>query len=522
MPGGRPSRDRDHGRGRDFRDAGHGRARVESPAGVRLEIQPLHAAVDALAREIIRSARCYPLFDVIRVLLAGRDRYRAVFTAAPETGRDGAGADAGPGVTLILDKATPALWLDRSEAVRQLWQAPWRERFYREEVVETDPPKGNFAGVARCTMSGEWLGPPNHHAYQDNLLRLHRERFAHMPLEDYRRRVRVERDEAMIQEWRDQMRLRRVWHPLTGGQRAVDEASEHPAEKPEEEPAPKGDAAPEAPPTEDPSAPSDQSAPSKPAALTEPQQVERHFLEHHFGRVYRQVRRAVVPGDVAARQLSPGLLTLLADTLSQLRRHPRDLIGPVQSALARRHLHVFRWDNRLHVALARPNPLPEDANLAERPARILEALRSGRARTLKELWQLLARGPQPVEPARATEPAEPTGPDEPAESAKTAGPAASSAEETPAGTTGQPSTDAPAAPAAAEATPAGPAAVWLADLHWLLTQGHVLLLADNRLIVPSARPGSGPRDRSGEPATADPESAPRRRRSRRRQPRDPQ
>ena len=568
-PGGRPPRGRDRHdghRGHDDRS----RSRAEPPAGVRLEIQPLNAAVDALAKEIIRSARCYPLFDVIRVLIGGRDRYRAVFTTAGAADED---RDQTP-ATLILDKATPALWLDRTEAMRQLWQAPWRHRFYREETIETDPPKGNFTGVARCTMSGQLLGPPNHHAYQDNLLRLHRERFAHLPLEDYRRRVRIERDEATINEWLDQMRQRRVWHPLTAADRDGDAdlgqndpphgatpeaaATPEPAAPPESaEPAePAEPAAAEAtepaaepepgeaetangqPDQTNQSDPSDQApspTPAAPAAapLTEPQQVERHFQEHHFDQIYRQVRRAVLPGDITAGQLAPGLLTLLADTLADLRRHPRDLIGPVQAALARRHLQVFRWDNRLHVALARPHPLPADTNLAERPARILDALRSGKARTLADLWRLLA----PAETA-ASAPAQP-----PTETPPQAGPstAASATDPGPAPVAG-PANDDPspaAAPAASEPpndekaqgqaidpvaptpAPSQPTAAWLADLHWLLTQGHVMLLPDNRLMLPAQRPGGATETRPSQSGSPSARQEPSRRgRSRRRKPRD--
>ena len=82
---------------------------------------------------------------------------------------------------MLRGKLDESLFLTREEAVRHLWQSELREQFIEEETIEVDPPTGNFQTVARCGMSGEWLGPPNFHSYQVNLRRLHRERFANCP-----------------------------------------------------------------------------------------------------------------------------------------------------------------------------------------------------------------------------------------------------------------------------------------------------------------------------------------------------
>src|SRR4029434_5177548 len=41
-----------------------------------------------------------------------------------------------------------------------------RDNFYRAEVTQSEPIKGNYTSVARCRLSGILLGPTNHHAYQ--------------------------------------------------------------------------------------------------------------------------------------------------------------------------------------------------------------------------------------------------------------------------------------------------------------------------------------------------------------------
>jgi len=67
----------------------------------------------------------------------------------------------------------------------------------------TEPPKGKYTFVAQCGISGVVLGPPNHHDYQNQLRKLHAERFSRMPFETYKSRVKIVRDEAVVKKWVD-------------------------------------------------------------------------------------------------------------------------------------------------------------------------------------------------------------------------------------------------------------------------------------------------------------------------------
>src|SRR5260221_1113449 len=50
-------------------------------------------------------------------------------------------------------------------------------------------------------MSGVIFGPPNHHDYQNQLHKLHAERFSRMPFEMYKSRVKIVRDEEDVKKW---------------------------------------------------------------------------------------------------------------------------------------------------------------------------------------------------------------------------------------------------------------------------------------------------------------------------------
>jgi hypothetical protein len=64
-----------------------------------------------------------------------------------------------------------------------------------------------------AALSGELLGPPNYHGYNERLMDLHRTRFAHLKLDDYRAQVEIVRDPAVVEQWKESCRTQRVYRP---------------------------------------------------------------------------------------------------------------------------------------------------------------------------------------------------------------------------------------------------------------------------------------------------------------------
>ena len=50
-------------------------------------------------------------------------------------------------------------------------------------------------------MSGVIFGPPNHHDYQNQIRKLHAERFSRMPFDVFKSRVKIVKDEAVVKKW---------------------------------------------------------------------------------------------------------------------------------------------------------------------------------------------------------------------------------------------------------------------------------------------------------------------------------
>ena len=336
-----------------------------------MTIAPDPQAVHLIGKEIHQVARVYPLFDVAKILLAEKARCRAVYEA-PE-----------PHAPLIRGKLEETLFLTHEEAIRHLWNSELRNELIEEETIEVEPPTGNFQAIARCGVSGEWLGPVNFHSYQTNLRRLHRERFARMPFEVYASKVRTERGEEAVNAWLETMKQKTRWRIKGEDEEAwIDDRAE----------------------------------------------AERAVAARCFDKAYEEVRTAEVSGAIPAKNLSPSLLMSLKFAGTQARNHPAILIPAVCRAVEIEHLPVFKRQGKLHTGPARPQPLPLNQVLAERPAQMVAWIRENKPAKLEGLWKSVL----------------------------------------PEGST-------------------APPAEYAADLFWLLHQGHILLYTDDTLAVQEAR-----------------------------------
>ena len=321
------------GRGEKFDDRRSGPPRNEeappSP-GVRVTLVPDAEAVHLIGKEIHQVARVYPLFDVAQILLAERGRCRALFEAAPSA------------TPLLRGKLDDSLFLNRDEATRHLWQSELRGQFIEEETIEVDPPRGNFQLVAKCGLTGLWLGPPNFHTYQSNLRRIHRECFSNMPFDAYSARVRTERGEEAVNAWLETMKKKTRWRIKGDGDDAwMDDLSE----------------------------------------------AQRQLSVRCFDDAFEETRRVEVAASIAPKNLSAPLMTSLKLAGNHARNHAAVLIPAICKALESEHLPVFKRQGKLFTGPARPHPLPPGQALAERPAIMVEWIRANKPAKLEGLWK---------------------------------------------------------------------------------------------------------------------------------------
>tara|TARA_S200000501_G_scaffold195267_1_gene183904 strand:- start:333 stop:1820 length:1488 start_codon:yes stop_codon:yes gene_type:complete len=426
---------------------------------------PAEESLDLLAKRVIDSGQTFSVFDLAKVLLQSRDRFRVTFESSEKA--------------FYRCREDQSIWLTKDEARSHLWRSDWVKKFYEEVQVEGEAPKGSFSAISRCGISNELLGPPNYHGYQEKLTALHRERFSNMSIDAYKAKVRTEHGEEVVEAWLESMKTVTKWkvaEPKEEEPKADEleakEATEEPADStPEPEAVSEADApeqSEEAPATEEPAAveetPAAEESPveeSEPAAeessaqdseakeeepvaeepapaeekefelFDDARAVERHFAENHFDEVFEETNRAWVMGDIRGNLLSPGLLTLLKRGVAEEKRYPASLMPVVCRQLSGRHVAVFKWKKKLKVGPSRPHAVPTETPLAERPRAMIDHLLKDSGVVLKDFWEA-------VMPSDVTD-------DQKHD--------------------------------------------WLQDFQWLLSQGHIILLSDTTVHL--AKRGEG-------------------------------
>lgn len=320
-----------------------------------MSVEPEEKAADAVAAYIRSTGRAFSMFDAARLVLESGDRFRVRFTCAAERP---AGLFIAPG---------GGVFLSSEEAVRGIVAGPAADEFYTAEDIELEEPKGDFKSIGICGMSGEMLGPPSHHSYQTRLMRTHRERYANLPFEEYKRRVRVESDPELIVKWKEQQRKGVRWIYLKS---------------------PEG---------------------QEPLAFKTRAEMEAHFRREHAEGSVTEVRDAVVAGNARHDAMSRVLGVLLRRSIDVAKKHLFEFSQRLSTALDQRGMKLFkRRSGKLYVSRVRPRALDAGVVLAERVMKIVEAIKAAPGIPISKLLESIAPSPQPAADAPATESAKMT------------------------------------------------------------------------------------------------------------------
>jgi hypothetical protein len=345
--GGRPAQGRPPERGR-FPE----QRREAPPPLPELEVMlfPDERGVDSLARQIRMTGRAYPLFDIAHMILQKPDRQQVRFSVK----KNPEGQVIQP---LFLCALDDTLWLSEEEAVAHVLRKHF-DTFYQTERIATDPPKGIYTFVAQCGMSGVILGPPNYHDYQNQLRKLHTERFSHMPFEAFKARVKIVKDEPVVKKWIDDQSWKTEFVVLNE---------------------------PEA------------------SRLGSREAVERHFREVHLPNIVKEVERHTLSGPASRELACPGLQRLLRSAWEEQKRFPLKVATVLSQQFAARALQFFKVNKTItHVGVARPHYLDLEATpVSDGVKRIVDFINSRPKCTRRTLLDTLA--PSPAAPAEAKE-----------------------------------------------------------------------------------------------------------------------
>lgn len=306
---------------------------------ITVSLLPDEKGVDSLTRQIKVTGRAYPLFEIAKLVLQKPERQQVKFDVVKKE----AGKIAQP---LFLCALDDSLWLSEDEAVAHILEKHFAT-FYQTERTPTDPPKGTYTFVAQCGMSGAILGPPNYHDYQNQLRKLHAERYSRMPFEAYKARVKIVKDEAVVKQWIDDHSFKTEYVCLNVAD------------------APR---------------------------LASREEVEKHFRETHLSNIVKTVETHTMTG-LASRQLRcPPLQRLLREAWEEQRRFPIKLATVLSQLFAQHGLQFFKVNKTItHVSVARPHYLDlESTPVSDGVKKIVEFANANPKCTRRKLIESLS------------------------------------------------------------------------------------------------------------------------------------
>ncbi len=286
-------------------------------------------AFENVAAQIKANPVAYSVFYLARLFLEKPERYDVHLVATPDAPLYQLGEN-GP------ISADPQFL--ESQAFR-LAQAD----FYKVDVTQSEPIKGNFSSVARCRASGTLLGPTNHHSYQPRLRTLYEQRFSRrMSFPEYQRQIESVSDPAMVEQWKEDARTLTTFTTLK-----------------DEPTATFGNAA----------------------------EAERHFRQHYLPGLVRKVSEQTV-GGVASRQLPDrALRRQVEDAWSRETRSPSQVMQELSTRFRETGLHIFRHRRgMLFVTSIRSRPFPhEQTKVSSNVQAILQTLAANPGLNRKDL-----------------------------------------------------------------------------------------------------------------------------------------
>jgi hypothetical protein len=294
--------------------------RTFQPKPLEIEIRFLaHSpALESVTAQIKSGSVAYSLFALARLFLEKPERYDVQLKPKPD-------------VPLYRLSENGALASDREFLERNAFRFAQPD-FYKIDITEAEPIKGNFTNVARCKLSGTVLGPTNYHSYQARLRNLYEQRFSRrLSFADYQRQIEIMSDPVAVEKWKEEARKITTFTALR----------------------------------EDP-----------PVTFSSAADAEKHFRQKHLPELVRKIDEVTVDGVSSRRLADRALHRAVEDAWVRETRSPSQIMQELAGRLREAGLHIFRHrKGMLFVSPIRVRPLArEGMTLSPMVSAIVETL----------------------------------------------------------------------------------------------------------------------------------------------------
>ena len=298
---------------------------------VAIHFLPRGPVVENVAAQIKSGSVAYSLFALAQLFLEKPERYGVRLTTKPESPL----YQLGDGGAISADQQ----FLE-SNAFRFA-----KADFYKIDITESDPIKGNFSNVARCKLSGTLFGPTNHHDYQRRLRNLYEQRFSRrMSFADYQRQIEIANDPAAVEQWKEEARKVTTFTTLRE---------------------------------------------ETPATFASAMEAERHFRQNYLPGLIRSAQEIPIDGVLSRRLPDRALHRAIEDAWTRETRSPSKMMQELAGKFREAGLNIFRHRRgMLFVSPIRVRPfVHERAGVSRSVNAILETLAAALGINRKDLFE---------------------------------------------------------------------------------------------------------------------------------------
>ena len=310
---------------------------VRAPLDITIRFLPRSPALENVVAQIESGAVAYSLFHLARLFLEKPERYDVRLTAKPES-------------PLYQIGENGAASVDRSSLEQNAFRLS-QEDFYKIDITQGEPIKGNFTSVARDRLSGTLLGPTNHHAYQPRLRTLYEQRFSRrMSFPDYQRQIEIVSDPALVEQWKEEAQKVTTYTTLRE---------------------------------------------ETPATFSSAPEVERHFQANYLPNLVRSVEELIIGGVLSRNIPDRAINRAIEDAWAQEVRSPSNMMQELAGRFRQGGLNIFRHRRgMLFVSPIRVRALVhEEAGVSPSVNAILAALAAAPGINRKDLAGKLIADP---------------------------------------------------------------------------------------------------------------------------------
>lgn len=178
--------------------------RTNAPFSFSMDVQifPEDAPFAKLSEIIKSSKRTYQLFDIAQLILEKRERMVILAKNLPDSDN----------IVKPLFCAQPMnIPFEDEQSAKNAALNYYFDEMFVAEQIEAEPPKGSFTVVNKCSLTGDFLGAPNWHKYNENVREYHKNKFPKMSFEAFSQTIESAKGEENINAWLEQMKTRTIY-----------------------------------------------------------------------------------------------------------------------------------------------------------------------------------------------------------------------------------------------------------------------------------------------------------------------